>query len=125
MVAIDHWTGGSGSRLDSQNLDAGTPPPDTIGQNHAKIPTTVIIPIVIITIAILIPLWLCLRKMQGSERVMPLYRQDHGVEKPKLCEVALMGTSRGGHIMSAPWRQLRVSPSASPAPVNHLSGPPF
>ncbi len=127
LTCISYWQAGSGSQPNPQNLDAGTLPPDinAFGQDHVKVPTIVIIPIVIVTIALLIPLWLCLRKLHGSERVTPLYRQEHDAEKPKLCEVALMGTSLGGKIVPDPWRRLRVSPPSSSAAINHLSARPF
>lgn len=108
LTCIYYLQAGSGSQSTSQSLDSGTNP-QIPGQDHVKIPTTVIIPVAIIAVALLVPLWLCLRRMQGAGRITPVYRQEHVVEKPKLCEVALMNSSYGEKVLPHPWRRLRVS----------------
>ncbi|RPD78523.1 hypothetical protein L226DRAFT_531864 [Lentinus tigrinus ALCF2SS1-7] len=108
MVATDQQSS-STSSANTQTLESGMVMDDS-SQNHT--PTAVIVPIVIVAVALLIPIWLCLRRLRAPERVIPLYRQEESVEKPKLCEVALMGGGHGAPVThSQPgWRRLRVSP---------------
>ena len=104
--------GSSSSSSGSQNLESTSVSHSS--PSISRVPTTVIIPIVIIAVALLVALWLCLRRVRGSERVTPLYRpqgQEQFAEKPKLCEVALLSGDRSAIPVTfpEPWRRLRVS----------------
>ena len=82
-----------------------------------KMRSSVVIPAILISVSVLVPLLCAIWRWSRSGRVTPAYVQEQPVEKPKLCEVALVDTGHGGYWsfkapLPHPWCRLRVRAAA-------------